>query len=346
MFLIFISSGLFLGWFLGANDAANIFATAVGTKMLRFKKIAIISAIFVVLGAVIMGSGTSETVGKLGTVDTLAGAFVVALGAGLAVMFMSKNHLPVSSSQAIIGAIIGWNFFSGKSTDWNSFTSIASTWVVCPILAAAFAGVIYAVTRYFLNRSRIHILTLDHYTRYLLVLAAIFGAFSLGANNIANVIGVFVNSSPIMGISVGNLFFISGKQLLFLIGGLAIAAGIIFDSQKVLSTVGSNLFRLSPVTALIVVVSESLVLFIFSSVLLRNWLIAAGLPAIPLVPVSSSQAVIGAILGIAIVRGSHNINFKILRNISLGWVLTPLLAGLITFVALFFFQNVFNLQVK
>ena len=59
MLLVFLSGGLFLGWSLGANDAANVFGTAVGTKMLRFKTAALICSIFLVLGAVIGGAGAS-----------------------------------------------------------------------------------------------------------------------------------------------------------------------------------------------------------------------------------------------------------------------------------------------
>ncbi len=40
--LVFLSSGLFLGWSLGANDAANVFGTAVGTRMVRFTTAAVI----------------------------------------------------------------------------------------------------------------------------------------------------------------------------------------------------------------------------------------------------------------------------------------------------------------
>ena len=45
--IFFLSSGLFLGWSLGANDAANVFGSAVGSKMVRFKTAAIISSIFI-----------------------------------------------------------------------------------------------------------------------------------------------------------------------------------------------------------------------------------------------------------------------------------------------------------
>ena len=116
-FFIYLSSGLFLGWSLGANDAANIFGTAVGTKMLRFKTAAFIASLFVILGAVYTGAGASRTLGELGNVNTLAGAFMTALAAAISIYWMVKAGILVSTSQAIVGAIIGWNFYSGKETD-------------------------------------------------------------------------------------------------------------------------------------------------------------------------------------------------------------------------------------
>lgn len=61
MVLIFLISGLFLGWSLGANDAANVFGTAVGTRMLRFKTAALIASVFVIIDAVIGGAGATHT---------------------------------------------------------------------------------------------------------------------------------------------------------------------------------------------------------------------------------------------------------------------------------------------
>ena len=59
--IVFLTGGLFLGWSLGANDAANVFGTAVGSRMVRFTTAALICGIFVILGAIISGTGTSLT---------------------------------------------------------------------------------------------------------------------------------------------------------------------------------------------------------------------------------------------------------------------------------------------
>ena len=345
MFLFFLSSGLFLGWTLGANDASNVFGSAVGSKMIRFKQAAIIASIFVVLGAVLQGAGGSHTLGKLGSVDALGGAFTVALAAGLSVFWMTKSKLPVSTSQAVVGAIIGWNLFTGNPTDMNSLTKIVTTWISGPILGGIFAVLLFLLLQFVLRKTKIHLIKLDAYIKYALLIVGAFGSFSLGANNIANVVGVFVPSAPNITLDFG-FFTLNGMQLLFLAGGISIAVGIITYSKKVMMTVGNSLMKLNAETAIIVVLAHSMVLFVFSSQSLSDLFVRIGLPAIPLVPVSSSQAIVGAILGIGILKGGRNIQLKVIGKIAIGWILTPIIAGLIAFFALFFMSNVFNLKVS
>jgi phosphate/sulfate permease len=345
LFLIFLSSGLFLGWSLGANDAANIFGSAVGSKMIRFRRAAIIASIFVVLGAVFQGRGTSETLSSLGAVDALAGGFTVSLCAAFTVFWMTRYAIPVSTSQAVVGAIVGWSTFVGQSTDYQVLTTIVSTWISGPILGLVFAALLFIGLRKLLRRLKIHVIKLDAYIRISLIVVGAFGAYSLGANNIANVMGVFVNSAPDVFLDFG-LFTLDGVQLLFLLGGLAIAAGIFTYSEKVMNTVGNGILSLNAEAAIVVVLSQALVLFIFSSSSLSAFIVSLGLPAIPLVPVSSTQVVVGSVIGIGLVKGVREIKFRALGEIAFGWVITPLAAGILTYVTLFFVQNVFRLKVS
>jgi phosphate/sulfate permease len=342
--LFYLSSGLFLGWSLGANDAANIFGTAVGTRMIRFKTAAIVASIFVILGAVIQGAGASHTLGKLGSVSTLAAAFTVALSAALTVYWMTRMSLPVSTSQAIVGAIIGWNFYTNNPTDLGTLTKIVSTWVSGPILGGVFAILLFMLVKRFTKKTSIHLLYRDSYIRYGLLIVGAFGAYSLGANNIANVMGVFTSAINLPDINLG-FVQIDSTQQLFLIGGIAISIGVITYSKHVMETVGNTLMPLTPEAAIVVVLSQALVLFIFSSQGLSDAFQSIGLPAIPLVPVSSSQVVIGSIIGIGLYKGGKQIKYKILGSISLGWVATPIAAGIIAFFLLFFVNNVFKQDV-
>ena len=341
MFFFFLTSGLFLGWTLGANDAANVFGSAVGSKMIRFKQAAIIASIFVILGAVLQGAGGSHTLGELGSIDALGGAFTVALAAGLVVFWMTKSKLPVSTTQAVVGSIIGWNFFTGSSTDIDSLVKIVTTWIAGPILGGIFAVLLYLLLGFFLRKGKIHILLQDAYTKYALIVVGAFGAYSLGANNIANVVGVFVPSAPNIILDF-KLFTLNGTQILFLLGGIAIALGIITYSKRVMMTVGNSIMKLSSETALIVVFSHSLVLFIFSSQSLSNLFVQIGLPPIPLVPVSSSQVIVGSIMGIALLKGGRNLDYSVLGKIAIGWVSTPVIAGLMSFLSLFFMTKIYR----
>src|SRR5210317_809348 len=345
MFAFFMSSGLFLGWSLGANDASNVFGTAVGSKMIHFRTAAVWCSIFLILGAVISGAGASHTLGKLGAVNAIAGAFIVAFAAAASVYLMTKARYPVSTSQAIVGAIIGWNQFTGSPTDYTSLTKIVTTWVVCPILSAVIAIVIYRVCVFFIYTFKPDIFSQDILTRYGLLIVGAFGSYSLGANNIANVMGVFVPVSPFSDISFYGWFKLSSAQQLFFIGAVAIAVGVFTYSKRVMATVGEGIFKLSPVAAFVVVSAHSAVLFLFASQSLQNLLIQLGLPPIPLVPVSSSQAIVGAVVGIGLLKGGRSIRWRTLGGIASSWAVSPVIASILCFISLFFLQNVFEQEV-
>ncbi len=344
MILFFLTSGLFLGWSLGANDAANVFGSAVGTRMVQFRKAAIIASIFVIIGAVLQGEGASHTLGKLGDIDAIAGAFTVALAAAITVFYMTKFKLPVSTTQAIVGGIIGWNLYTGNPTDAHSLTKILTTWVAGPILGAIFSIILYHLFKLTINKIKPHLLKLDAFLRLALIIVGAFGAYSLGANNIANVMGVFVSSVSLPEIDFF-IFKLSGVQQLFLLGGISISVGIFTYSRKIMEQIGGNIVHLSSEAALVVVLAQAMVLFIFSSQSLSDFSVSLGLPPIPLVPVSSSQVIVGSIIGIGILKGGREIKYGVLGEIAIGWVTTPIIAGLISFFSLFFVNNVFNLKV-
>ena len=344
--LIFLSSGLFLGWSLGANDAANVFGTAVGSRMVRFTTAALICGVFVVLGAFVSGTGAAQTLGKLGAVNALGGSFMAALAAGLTVYWMTKLGLPVSTSQAIIGSIIGWNLFSDSYTDISSLLKILSTWIICPLLSAVIAALLFTLAKIFVRKIGVGLIRMDGYTRLALILAGAFGAYSLGANNIANVMGVFVPVAPFPDLQFGQDFSVSSAQQLFLVGGLAIAVGVFTYSKRVMMTVGSELMTLTPLAAWVAVMSHSIVLFLFASERLEQLLANMSLPTIPLVPVSSSQAVVGAVIGIGMLQGGREIQWPRIYGIVRGWVITPVSSCLLCFVGLYFLQNVFQQEVQ
>lgn len=344
MILFFLISGLFLGWSLGANDASNVFGSAVGSKMITFRKAAVIASVFVILGAVIQGAGASNTLGKLGSVNAIGGSFTVALAAAVTVYMMTRLSLPVSTTQAIVGAIIGWNLFTGNRTDVATLTTIVSTWISGPVLGAFFAVLLYIIIRRIKRRSGIHLIIFESYIKTGLVIVGAFGAYSLGANNIANVMGVFVPAFSLEDLNLG-IITLSSAQQLFLLGGLAIATGIITYSRKVMETVGTGIVSLTSEAAFVVVLSQALVLFIFSSSFLSDLLSRAGLPRIPLVPVSSTQVIVGSVIGIGLYKGARNINFRILGEIATGWISTPVIAGILSFLSLFFVRNIFNIDI-
>ncbi len=235
-------------------------------------------------------------------------------------------------------------FFTGNPTDSKTLEKIVLAWIAGPIIGAVFAVLLLIIVRKFKKSSGIHLIRFESFIKIGLIVVGAFGAYSLGANNIANVMGVFIPAFHLHDLDL-YLFTLNSNQQIFLLGGIAVASGITTYSWKVMNTIGNNIIELSAEAALVVVLAQSIVLFIFSSTGLSNLSVRMGLPPIPMVPVSSSQVIVGCIIGIGLYKGARNINFKVLGEIGLGWIISPIASGLLTFFMLFFMKNIFGINV-
>jgi len=99
-----LTGGVFLGWSLGANDASNVFGTAVGTRSIRFRTAVVCICVFCMIGALLEGTKGIHTISGI-THQSIQTAFLVSTSAALTVTIMTFLSLPVSTSQAVVGSI-------------------------------------------------------------------------------------------------------------------------------------------------------------------------------------------------------------------------------------------------
>ena len=112
--MLSLLGGIFLGWSLGANDAANVFGTAVSSKMVRFRTAAVLAAVFVIIGAVVSGRAGIMTLKGLTALE-LEQAVISSVAAAITVTLMTFLRLPVSTSQGAQTPSAGEPFIRSSS---------------------------------------------------------------------------------------------------------------------------------------------------------------------------------------------------------------------------------------
>jgi len=293
-----LMAGVFLGWSLGANDAANCFGTAVSSRMVAWRHAVWLAAAFILLGAVAQGQAGIATLQAL-TDQTATGAELAALAAAVTVTTMVRLRLPASASQAVVGALLGSGLATGH-IHAAPLGRVLACWIGTPLGAMLVAFVLYHVLRWPLSRFRPSLFVLDPILHLGLILCGCYAAHALGANSVANVASFLVvggRLSPGAAVAVG---------------GLAMAAGVLTFSRGVMLTVGRGITPLDAFTALVVVLAEGITVHLY---------------ALLGVPVSMSQAIVGAILGIGLAKGVHILNARNLVHVLVGWLLAPAAAA-------------------
>lgn len=302
----YIIPALYLGWSLGANDAANIFGTAVSSKMVKFRTATLIASAFVILGSIIGGKSGIETISSISAMD-LNKAAISSLAAALSVTIMTILRLPVSTSQAVVGSIIGVGIMQ-KNIELTGLNKIVLCWLGTPVGAGIISIILYLVIARILNRLKLSIWDYDFLMRSGLIITGCYGAYALGANNVANVTAVFYGAG---------LLSINSAAA---IGGASIAFGILTFSRGVMNTIGKGIIKLDAYSALIVVLSNAITIHIY---------------AIIGVPVSTSQAVVGSVLGIGLLKRAEALKRGPIIGVFSGWIATPIVA--VSFSVLIYF---------
>jgi PiT family inorganic phosphate transporter len=300
-----LGGGLFLGWTLGANDSANVFRTAVASRIITFKEACILCSIAVILGSFLQGAAGIDTLSGL-TEQSISTAVIVTVCAALTGSLMTYLAIPISTSQAVVGSILGIALATDNA-DYSGLTKIVLCWIGTPLGSILISCILYKTLEWFFRIVPMSMLTRDKILWSGLLIAGTYGAYALGANNVTNSTGVF--SGLIEGVS---------DRTLSAIGGIAIAIGAITFSKRVMLAVGGGIMPLDAFCALIAVLSMSITVHIFA-------IIGA--------PVSTSQGIVGAIIGIGFFRGAQAIDFKTIKKIALGWIMTPILSLILSAAA-------------
>ena len=346
---LLLAAGLFMGWSLGTNDAANAFGTAVATRVVKYRTAIIIIAVMVMLGAITMGHQNIDKLSKIATNNCVTAsaqeveqalesgtiadlrlksalkAAIIFGCAAITVFVMSYLKFPVSANQSVTGAVIGWGLcyadYSNLELREQNITEIlefVSTWLLNPLGAAVISFVLVFLVKRLLEK---RLTSMQHYDVIITlgyIAAGAFSAFSIGQNSSASVTAFYYDPTGQGANLLYDLSWISGSRIAAILGGLAIAIGVLTFSKRVMMTVGGSIAEISQVDGFVVIIASAL------TVLLMGKLMG--------IPVSTSQSVVGAVIGAGLVNGVKNVHFGVLKNVGLAWISSPTIAGFLTWL--------------
>jgi inorganic phosphate transporter, PiT family len=301
-----ITVALVFDYINGFHDAANSIATVVSTRVLSPGKAVIWAAFFNFVAAFTFGTAVANTVGA-GMIDihvvTFSVIFAGLLGAIIWDLITWYYGLPTSSSHALVGG------YAGAAVAKAGLGAIvAGGWTktiififLSPLIGLA-AGLGLMVGIHWLFRwtppSRV-----DRWFRRLQLLSAAFFSLNHGAND----------AQKTMGIIAGVLFtagYIQTFHIPFwvvLIAHTAIGLGTLAGGWRIIHTMGSKITKLQPVGGFAAETGAALAL-------MTATLIG--------VPVSTTHAITGAIVGVGSTRRLSAVRWGVAGQIVWAWVLT------------------------
>ena len=304
MIFVILSTAVFFAMNMGSTSFATCFAAPYGGGLLKRNTSALLFIVFVLLGALLLGKNVSVTLGKglIPSESISALALVIIFGcAGISMFVANYFHIPQSTSLVTVAAIAGVGVRL-NILNIQTLCYLLPFWIVLPILSFFLT---WLIAYYIYPPRKINFWLYERLINHtgklkvFVIIVSCYNAFSVGTNNVANVVG------PVMGFREGSL--ISYLGIFALIYGLGT---LIF--RNTLKLVSKEIVPLGLMTASVI------------SLVSGSCMILASIFG---VPQSFVMLQMGAIFAISCLKEGSDITLTspVLRKTLYTWAVNPLL---------------------
>jgi inorganic phosphate transporter, PiT family len=313
---LWLAVALGLGFSLttGLHDAANAIATLVATRGARPGQAIVLSAVFNMLGALLVGAAVAETIAGIVTVAPTQAVAVI--GAGLAGalawnMLTWWRGLPSSSGHALVGGLVGAALAEAgvQGVNWGGLDGwrpvgvfgVLIALAVSPVIGLAFGFAFVKLLSRLLRRGTQRLHAPIRGAEWIMSAALSFGH---GANDAQKAMGAIAA----MLLATGHLSTLTVPLWIRFVCGITLTIGTAMGGWRIVRTIGRRIFRLQPSDGF---ASQSASSFV---ILTASYLGA---------PVSTTHVVASSVVGIGGGRRRwHHIRWYVVRAIGFAWVLT------------------------
>ncbi|HSN69187.1 MAG TPA: inorganic phosphate transporter [Thermoanaerobaculia bacterium] len=303
----------------GFHDAANSIATVVSTRVLTPGQAVIWAAFFNFVAAFGFGTAVAKTIGK-GMIDievvTFGVIFAGLVGAIAWDLITWWFGLPTSSSHALIGG------YAGAAIAKAGFSAIIPAgWtktlifiVLSPMIGLLFGLILMVAIFWIFQKTAPR--KVDHWFRRLQLVSAALFSLNHGANDAQKTMGIITGVL----FTAGYITVFEVPMWVILAAHTAIGLGTLAGGWRIIHTMGQKITKLQPVGGFAAETGAATAIFI--ATLLG-------------IPVSTTHAITGAIVGVGATRRLSAVRWGIAGKIVWAWVLTiPAAAfiGAVTFL--------------
>lgn len=281
---------------MGAHYTGAVMGMPVAIRALSERWALALIAVFCVIGATFASEPVQRTVGlhivTASRVTPLM-ALVMVIGAFVLTTIYTYYKIPTSTIQILVFCVVGTAIAAGTPVTWATIGALAITWVLAP-LAAMLLG--YAGTR-----------VLHQYSSppWALIAVGIAASFVLGANDVANAVGVW------------NMVHVGNLVLAGFAGGTAMAIGALTWGKRLLRRVAFEIVDLDRPTA---TAAQGVQALIVIAAVTQGYF------------TSINQALVGAMSGAA-AANRREVNTRNLFGILKGWLISPVSGFALCFAA-------------